>query len=69
MPELTQQQSQSEFRHTVRNHLNNISVHAELAKLLASKNAEGAAQLTACIDKILSECKLCAQSISKTDSN
>jgi len=57
----------SELRHGVRNHLNNISVNAELIKLLASKNPEQSAQIIASVEKILNECKLCAERMSEHD--
>ena len=62
MSDTSQNPSLPELRHSLRNHLNNISVHAELAKLLSEKG-NSSEQVANCIDKILAECKECAQRI------
>ncbi len=50
------------MRHELRNHLNNISVNAELVKLLINSQPDSA-RLEKCIDTVLQECRICSDLI------
>ena len=50
------------IRHELRNHLNNISVNAELVKLLINDQGRKA-RLEKCIDTVLQECRICSELI------
>ena len=56
------------FLHDLRNPLNNISIHAELARLLVEKNAD-TEKLAAALDVILRECRQCAELIDGHDAS
>ena len=50
----------SGLRHKLRNSLNNISMNAELVKLL-SESSNSPAEVSSAIDRILSECRETAE--------
>lgn len=53
--------SRAHLRHQLRNHLNTISVNAELLKLLATDDGRGDGEtMVTCVDRILAECRQCA---------
>ena len=51
-------------RHELRNHLNNISVNAELIKLLIEGGSDNE-RLKKCIDTVIVECKHCSHIINE----
>lgn len=51
--------------HEIRNHLNNISVNAELAKLIINGNPDKE-RLAKAIDAVLAECKYCSELLNKS---
>lgn len=55
--------SDPQLRHDLRNHLNNISINAELIKLLAKNETASIGQIIASAEKILAECKHCSTTL------
>lgn len=54
--------------HEIRNHLNNISVNAELAKLIINGNLDKE-RLAKAIDSVLAECKHCSALLNKENNH
>lgn len=57
---MTEKTDLSHIRHELRNHINNISMNAELVKMQA-QNGAGADQMVRSVDRILSQCQACAE--------
>lgn len=57
---MTEKTDLSHLRHELRNHINNISMNAELVKMQA-QNGAAADQLVRSVDRILTQCQACAE--------